>query len=68
MAELGVKNVKIADELFVLNPRHFLKICDMLIERDYGFNMWAYARIDTCKPRYLEKLKAAGVNLPSAFY
>jgi radical SAM superfamily enzyme YgiQ (UPF0313 family) len=62
MAELGIKNVKIADELFVLNPRHFLKICDLLIERDYGFNMWAYSRIDTCKPRYLETLKAAGVN------
>jgi anaerobic magnesium-protoporphyrin IX monomethyl ester cyclase len=62
MAKMGVKNVKLADELFVLNPRHFIKICDMLIERDYGFNMWAYSRIDTCKPKYLEKLKAAGVN------
>ena len=62
MAEMGIKNVKIADELFVLNPRHFIKICDMLIERDYGFNIWAYSRIDTCKPKYLEKLKKAGVN------
>jgi anaerobic magnesium-protoporphyrin IX monomethyl ester cyclase len=62
MAKMGVKNVKIADELFVLNPRHFIKICDMLIERDYGFNIWAYSRIDTCKPKYLDKLKKAGVN------
>ena len=62
MAELGIKNVKIADELFVLNPRHFLKICELLIERDYGFNIWAYSRIDTCKPQYLETLKKAGVN------
>jgi anaerobic magnesium-protoporphyrin IX monomethyl ester cyclase len=62
IAAMGVKNVKIADELFVLNPRHFLKICDLLIERDYGFNIWAYSRIDTCKPEYLEKLKRAGVN------
>ena len=62
MAEMGVKNIKIADELFVLNPRHFIKICDMLIERDYGFNIWAYSRIDTCKPKYLDKLKKAGVN------
>ena len=62
MAALGIKNVKIADELFVLNPNHFMKICDMLIERDYGFNIWAYSRIDTCKPKYLEKLKKAGVN------
>ncbi len=62
MAKLGVKNVKIADELFVLNPRHFLSICDLLIERDYGFNIWCYARIDTCKPEYLDKMKKAGIN------
>jgi anaerobic magnesium-protoporphyrin IX monomethyl ester cyclase len=62
IASMGVKNVKIADELFVLNPRHFLRICELLIERDYGFNMWAYSRIDTCKPEYLETLKKAGVN------
>jgi len=62
IAAMGVKNVKIADELFVLNPQHFLKICELLIERDYGFNIWAYSRIDTCKPKYLETLKKAGVN------
>ena len=62
IAKQGVKNVKIADELFVLNPNHFMKICDLLIERNYGFNIWAYSRIDTCKPQYLEKLKKAGVN------
>ena len=62
MANFGIKNVKIADELFVLNPNHFMKICDLLIERDYGFNIWAYARIDTCKPKYLDKLKKAGIN------
>jgi len=62
IAKLGVKNVKIADELFVLNPRHFMKVCEMLIERDYGFNIWAYSRIDTCKQEYLETLKKAGVN------
>ena len=52
----------IADELFVLNPRHFIAICDMIIERKYDFNIWAYSRIDTCKPQCLEKLKKAGVN------
>ena len=61
-AEQGVKNIKIADELFVLNPNHFIKICDMIIERKYDFNIWAYSRIDTCKPQYLDKLKKAGVN------
>ena len=62
LANQGIKNIKIADELFVLNPNHFLKICDLIIERGYDFNIWAYSRIDTCKPQFLEKLKLAGVN------
>lgn len=62
MANMGIKNVKIADELFVLNPRHFIKICEMIIERQYDFNIWAYSRIDTCRPKYLDTLKKAGVN------
>jgi radical SAM superfamily enzyme YgiQ (UPF0313 family) len=62
IARMGVKNVKIADELFVLNPNHFQRICDLIIERGYDFNIWAYSRIDTCKPKYLDVLKKAGVN------
>jgi len=62
IASQGVKNIKIADELFVLNPNHFEKICDLIIERGYEFNIWAYSRVDTCKERYLEKLAKAGVK------
>lgn len=60
-AKNNVKNIKIADELFVLNPNHFLKICELIIDRGYDFNIWAYSRIDTCKPKFLETLKKAGV-------
>lgn len=42
----GVKNIKIPDELFVLNRNHVEEICDRLIERDYGLNIWAYICID----------------------
>lgn len=62
IARQGVRNVKIADELFVLNPRHFEAICDLIIERGYDFNIWAYSRVDTCKPKYLAKLEKAGVK------
>jgi anaerobic magnesium-protoporphyrin IX monomethyl ester cyclase len=58
----GVRNIKIADEMFVLNPRHVLGICDAIIERRYDLNIWAYARVDTVKDALLEKLKLAGVN------
>ncbi|MFQ5828087.1 MAG: B12-binding domain-containing radical SAM protein [Candidatus Methylomirabilia bacterium] len=58
----GVRNLKIADEMFVLNPAHVTQLCDLLAERQYDLNIWAYARVDTVKPRMLDKLKRAGVN------
>jgi len=58
--EYGVKNIKISDEMFVLNAGHVLGICDLLIERGYDLNIWAYARVDTVKDEYLDKLFRAG--------
>lgn len=62
VTEYGVRNIKFADEMFVLNPKHVLGICDRLIERDYGLNIWAYARVDTIADGMLEKLKRAGFH------
>jgi anaerobic magnesium-protoporphyrin IX monomethyl ester cyclase len=62
LAERGVRNIKIADEMFVLNKRHVMTLCDLIIERGYNFNFWAYARIDTVKEGMLPKLKQAGFN------
>lgn len=59
---MGIRNVKLADEMFVLQKKHFMEICNKIIERNYDFNIWAYARIDTVKEDYLETLKRAGVN------
>jgi len=58
--QYGVKNIKIADEMFVLNRQHVLSLCDLLIERGYDLNIWAYARVDTVKDEYLDKLRKAG--------
>ena len=58
----GIRNIKLADEMFVLYKNHFMKLCEIIIERGYNFNIWAYARIDTVKEEYLETLKRAGVN------
>ena len=62
IADMGITNVKIADELFVLKPKHFMTVCDLLIKRGHKFNIWAYSRIDTVKKKYLETLRKAGVN------
>ncbi|MBI3318361.1 MAG: cobalamin B12-binding domain-containing protein [Candidatus Omnitrophica bacterium] len=58
----GVRNVKIADEMFVLNPQHVMGICEGIRERGLSVNIWAYARVDTVRDGMVEKLKAAGVN------
>lgn len=60
--EYGVRNIKIADEMFVLNRRHVEGICDLIIERGYDLNIWAYARVDTVQDGMAEKLKRAGFN------
>jgi len=58
----GVRNIKFVDEMFVLNRTHVLGVCNELIERGLGdrVNIWAYARVDTVKDEFLEKLRSAG--------
>ncbi|MBI2026266.1 MAG: cobalamin B12-binding domain-containing protein [Deltaproteobacteria bacterium] len=60
--DYNIKNLKIADEMFVLNEKHVLTLCDLIIERGYDFNIWAYARVDTVKDIFLEKMRKAGVR------
>ena len=58
----NVKNIKILDECFVLNKKHVNAICDLIIERDYDLNIWAYSRIDTVNEDMLKKMKQAGFS------
>jgi anaerobic magnesium-protoporphyrin IX monomethyl ester cyclase len=60
----GVRTFKIIDEMFVLNDRHVLAICDGLIAAGLGphLNIWAYARVDTIKPHLLDHLRRAGIR------
>lgn len=56
----GVRNIKLADEMFVLDREHVTEICDRLSERGYDLNIWAYARVDTVRDEFLDKLRRAG--------
>lgn len=58
----SVRNVKVLDECFILNRAHVEKLCDLIIERGYDLNIWAYARVDTISAALLSKLKRAGIN------
>ena len=61
--EYGISNLRFSDEMFVLNMRHVYGICDLIMQRGYKLNIYAYARIDTVKDdRTIDKLKAAGFN------
>ena len=58
----GVETLKIVDEMFILNPSHYMAIAQGIIDSGLGkeLNIWAYARVDTVKPDTLKTLRQAG--------
>jgi anaerobic magnesium-protoporphyrin IX monomethyl ester cyclase len=59
----SIFNIKIPDEMFVLNPKQVSEICDEITQRGYGdkLNFWAYARIDTLEDNeMLKKMVKSG--------
>ena len=64
--EMGVKTIRITDEMFLLNPKYYIPICEGLSKKEYSKDllMWAYSRIDTVakKPEILKLLKDAGIK------
>jgi anaerobic magnesium-protoporphyrin IX monomethyl ester cyclase len=62
LAAMGVRTLRISDEMFFLNRKYYEPILQQAVERDFGFNMWTYSRIDTVRRDYLDLFKRAGVN------
>lgn len=62
LADMGVKTLRISDEMFFLNRRYYEPVLQQAIDNDFGFNMWTYSRVDTVRRDYLELFKKAGVN------
>jgi len=63
--EMGVETIRIADEMFLLNPKYYLPLTTMLSERPYAnkLRMWAYSRVDTIRrPGVLKLLRKAGIK------
>ncbi len=58
----GISNIKFMDELFAIREDRVVRLCDLIIERGYDLNIWAYARIDTINERMLKRMKQAGIN------
>lgn len=65
LVEMGVRVIRIIDEMFLLNKNYYVPLCTMLKERGYGdiLNMWAYSRIDTvADPAMLDLVRDAGIK------
>ncbi len=62
LARLGVRTLRISDEMFFLNRRYYRPILEQAIEEEFGFSMWTYSRVDTVRPDALELFRRAGVN------
>jgi len=61
----GVKTIRIVDEMFLLNPKYYVPVCNLLRERnkDDSLRLWAYSRIDTIKKyENLELVRKAGIK------
>ena len=65
LIEMGVKTIRITDEMFLLNPKYYKPLCEKLalINTDDSLRMWAYSRIDTVKnPEILSLVRKAGIK------
>jgi anaerobic magnesium-protoporphyrin IX monomethyl ester cyclase len=64
LVELGVRTIRLSDEMFFLDKRYFEPLLQLIDQRGYGdeLRMWAYSRIDTVRPKYLEIFRKAGIR------
>jgi len=64
LVSMGIYTIRIADEMFLLNPNHYIPICEELSKKSYADKLliWAYSRIDTVSknPDILKLLRKAG--------
>ena len=65
LIDMGVKTIRIVDEMFLLNPKYYVPLCEKLadLNKDDSLRMWSYSRIDTVKrPEILKLVRKAGIK------
>ena len=65
LISMGVKTIRIVDEMFLLNPKYYVPLCEKLAERnkDDSLRIWSYSRVDTVKrPEILNLVRKAGIK------
>lgn len=63
LAGMGVKTIRICDEMFFLNRRYYKPLLEKIIERGIELRTWTYARVDTVREQDLDIFRQAGVKL-----
>ncbi len=65
LKKYGVKTIRIVDEMFLLNPKYYIPLCEKLskINTNDDFRLWAYSRVDTIKKNeILSLVRKAGIR------
>jgi radical SAM superfamily enzyme YgiQ (UPF0313 family) len=63
--DLGVRTIKITDEMFLLYKKYYQPLCEALAKKPYSesMKMWSYSRVDTItNPEVLKIVRAAGIR------
>lgn len=65
LISMGVKTIRITDEMFLLNPKYYIPLCEKLKIRNKNDDLllWSYSRVDTIKkPETLKLVREAGIR------
>ena len=65
LISLGVKTIRIVDEMFLLNPKYYVPLCEELAKINVNdqLKMWAYSRVDTIRRKnILDLVRKAGIK------
>ncbi len=65
LIKLGVRTIRIVDEMFMLNPKYYIPLCKELVKRNQkdDLRLWAYSRVDTIKKlETLKLVRQAGIK------
>ena len=63
LVEMGVKTIRVTDEMFFLNKKYYVPIIRNLVKlnKKDDLKLWAYSRIDTVpNPELLKEIRKAG--------
>ncbi len=56
----GIREISFWDDIFTVNRKWAMELCDLMIQEKLGITWSCYARVNTVDPELLKKMKRAG--------